>query len=147
MSFKLRAVIGVGAVALVSIAGAMPASANGDVYSKAVTPGQSTAGASAKAHVVFTGARTLTYDNFTVNDVCPGDGYRAMGQAVVRYTDGTTYYGPAHFDTGGCESGTWSDDLPFSGSKNVLWAGVRACVDLGSTYSCASANYVYNQYT
>jgi hypothetical protein len=147
MGIKIRALIGVAALGAASIAGAMPASANGDVYSKAVTPGHTDAGASTKAHVVFTGSMKLTYDKFTVNDVCPGDGYRAMGQAVIKYTDGTYYYGPHHYDNGDCHSDPWVADLPFNGSKKVLWAGVRACVDLGSTFSCASANYVYNTYS
>jgi hypothetical protein len=146
MGIKIRALIGVAAVGAASIVGAMPASANGDVYSKAVTPGYTDAGASAKAHVVFNSRTSITYQNFTVNDVCPGDNYRAMGQAVVRYADGTTYYGPEHFNSG-CTSDPWfASSLPFSSSKRIVWAGVRACVDLGSTYSCAAPNYVYNQY-
>lgn len=144
MSFKLRAVIGVGVAGLAAIAGTMPASAaDGHVYNKEVTPGHTTAGASAAADLVFKSTTKVIYNNFTVNDVCPGDGYRVFGRAVAVLSDGSTIHGTNHYDTGGCESGAWKSTvpLPLNTSKRIVKAGVQACVDLGSTNVCASPTY------
>jgi hypothetical protein len=148
MSFKLRAAIGVGAVGLAAIIGTTPAlAADGHVYNKQVTPGHTDAGASAAADLDFRSTTSVIYNNFVVNDVCPGDGYRVFGRAVAVLSDGSVAYGTNHYDTGGCESGSWTGTgLGFNTSKRIVKAGVQACVDLGSTNACATPTYRDNPY-
>jgi hypothetical protein len=144
MSFKLRTAIGVGAVGLAAVIGTTPALAlDGHVYNKEITPGHTSAGASAAADLTFKSTTYVIYDNFTVNDICPGDGYRVFGRAAAVLSDGSTIYGAKHYDEGGCDSAAWSTDehLGLTASKRIVKAGIQACVDLGSTNACATPTY------
>jgi hypothetical protein len=144
MSFKLRTAIGVGAVGLTAVIGTTPALAlDGHVYNKEITPGHTDAGASAAADLKFGSTTHVTYTNFTVNDICPGDGYRVFGRAAAVLSDGSTIYGAKHYDEGGCDSAAWksTDPLYLDTSKRIVKAGIQACVDLGSTNACATPTY------
>lgn len=134
------AAIVAGSAALV-LATASPASAvEGSVYSKALTPGGSGGGGSIKAYIVFSGAdkTKVYYDNMFINDVCDsngnGDGNYAGGRAVVKFTDGSMWYGPLRLDTRSCGHAALDlGDLQFDGSKAVDNAGVQGIVMNGTS--------------
>lgn len=140
------------AVVMVAASPLVASAVNAPVYAHQPTSEGSSAGgpesgATAAADLVFTGARTLKYRNFRVNDTCPGDGFRALGRAVVIHRDGTRGYGQWHEDDGICESPEWfASELPYSSTKDIMRAGVQACVDFGG-YNLCREDFEDNQYT
>jgi hypothetical protein len=126
---------------------AVPAEAvTWEVLAHQSTPGYADAGATAKAVLSWSGRRTLTYTTFNVNDTCPGDGFRALGRAHAVYRDGSHGYGAWHIDSGCDGDGNTLYNLTFTGSKDIMKAGVQACVDLGDRNVCTS-DFQDNPYT
>lgn len=148
----MRRAIRIGLVGVMSasavMATAVPAQAavTWHVLAHQSTPGLVGAGATAKAELSWTGRRTLTYKVFNVNDTCPGDGYRALGRAHALYRDGTSGYGAWHVDSGCDGDGNTLYNLTFTASKDIMNAGVQACVDLGDRNLCKS-DFQDNPYT
>ncbi|GAB3920748.1 hypothetical protein GCM10029976_006750 [Kribbella albertanoniae] len=142
MRFPTRA-LGIAAVsaALLSV-GVSPAMAeDGHVRARVQTfPSGGDSGGTSEADLNFTAARSVTYNNWTINDTCPGDGYRVIARARALLTNGSYANGAWHEDDGTCESAQWG---PYSGrelntSYNIVKAGIQVCVDLGSSLKCES---------
>ncbi|TDD62647.1 hypothetical protein E1263_02720 [Kribbella antibiotica] len=150
MRIPLRALgVTVASAALLTV-GLTPAmAADGHVYSRVLTyPSGGTSGGESDADLNFTGARSVTYNNWTINDTCPGDGYRVIGRARALLTNGAYAYGTWHEDEGTCESADWGpySNLELNTSTNIVKAGVEICVDLGSSNKC-STSYRDNPHT
>ncbi|GAA0627130.1 hypothetical protein HPO96_36110 [Kribbella sandramycini] len=140
MRFATRALgVAVGSAALLAV-GLTPAVAeDGHVYVRVLTyPSGGTSGGESDADLNFTAARSVTYNNWTINDTCPGDGYRVIARARALLSNGNYANGTWHEDDGTCESDDWG---PYSGrelntSANIVKAGVQVCVDLGAELKC-----------
>lgn len=138
MKVLLPSVLATGGVIL-TLFTATPAHAATHVYSKALTPGSSVGGGSVSSDISFPADRTrATFGNFTINDVCDGngngDGNYAGGRAVVRYQDGTNWYGPWRLDTRSCDNAPLNlGTLGYDGSKIVSNAGVQGVVMNGTS--------------
>lgn len=150
MRFSTRTLgIAVASAALLSV-GLTPAmAADGHVHTRVYTfPSGGTAGGESDADLNFTAARSVTYNNWTINDTCPGDGYRVIGRARALLSNGTYANGAWHEDDGTCESADWGpyDGLELNTSGNIVKAGIQVCVDLGSTLKC-EAEYRDNPHT
>ncbi|GAB2651400.1 hypothetical protein [Kribbella swartbergensis] len=140
MRFPIRALgIAVGSAALLSV-GLTPAmAADGHVYARVYTyPSGGTSGGETDADLNFTAARSVTYNNWTINDVCPGDGYRVIARARAQLRNGTFANGVWHEDDGLCESDEWGpyDGKELNTSGDIMKAGLQVCVDLGDTLKC-----------
>ncbi len=118
---------------------------DGDVYARVYTTGES--GGSTRSYLDFTGARTMVFRDFIVNDICPGDGIPVSGQGMVKFMDGTVWTGPKHWDDTTCDStssGVDFGDLPFStDSHQIKEAWVRVCAN----GQCAASQHRDNPYT
>jgi hypothetical protein len=150
MRFSLKT-IGVAAVsAALVIASPIPASAeDGHIYVHVQTyPSGGDSGGSTYADLNFTSARSVTYNNWVINDTCPGDTFRVIARARALLRDGSWANGTWHEDDGTCESDAWG---PFDGrelntSRDIMKAGLQVCVDLGSSLKC-EAEYRDNNHT
>jgi hypothetical protein len=141
MRFPIRtAGIAVASAALL-IAGPAPAMAeDGHVYVHVQTYASGgDSGGSAYADLNFTGDRSVTYNNWVINDTCPGDGYRVIGRVRALKRDGTWANGAWHEDGGTCESAPWGpyDNKELNTSGDIMKAGLQVCVDLGDRLKCA----------
>ncbi|MFF1823369.1 hypothetical protein ACFVWG_39070 [Kribbella sp. NPDC058245] len=131
--------IAVASAALLSV-GLSPAMAeDGHVYVHAATyPSGGDSGGSSYADLDFTSARQVVYNNWIVNDTCPGDGYNVEARAYALLSNGTYAKGDWHVDDGGCDSADWG---PYSGKElnttsNIVKAGIQVCVILESSLKC-----------
>lgn len=149
---KIRDILVVAAaVTAAGLASTAIASADdGHVYAKATSKAGTESGGSAHADLNFTGKQTLVYNNFVVNDTCPGDNFDVHGRAIAIYMDGTTGYGTWHRDDEPtCEGSGWGpvSGLGFNGSKNIRKAGVQVCVMRPNASDICATDFRDNPYT
>ncbi len=141
--------IAVASAAMLSV-GLSPAMAeDGHVYTHVATyPSGGDSGGSSYADLNFTAARSVTYNNWVINDTCPGDGYRVIARARALLSNGSYANGAWHEDDGTCESDAWGpyDGKELNTSSNIVKAGIQVCVDLGSSLKC-EAQYRDNPHT
>ncbi|MFI2663069.1 hypothetical protein [Micromonospora carbonacea] len=142
--------VGVASAALL-VASPMPAMAeDGPVYARVWTypSGGSGEGGETRADLNFTSARSVTYNNWTINDICPGDNYRVIARARAQLRDGSWANGTWHEDDGTCDSDAWGpyDGKELNTSRDIMKAGLQVCVDLGPSLKC-EAEYRDNGHT
>ncbi|HET6298223.1 MAG TPA: hypothetical protein VFG33_32905 [Kribbella sp.] len=71
----------------------------------------------------------VVWRDFTVQDVCPGDGLPVRARPEWIYADGTRGYGAWRADNNGCgQDGTNFGDIRFSAAKAVARALMTVCV-------------------
>jgi hypothetical protein len=123
---------------------------DGHVYAKATSVAGTQSGGSAHADLNFTGQRRLVYNNFVVNDTCPGDAFDVRGRAIAIYRDGSTGHGTWHRDPHAtCSGDGWGpvSGLEFTASKDIMRAGVQVCVMRPNASDICAADYRDNPYT
>ena len=150
MRFPIKA-LGVGAVsAALLVASPTPAMAvDGHVYVHVQTyPSGGDEGGSTYADLNFTSARQVVYNNWVINDTCPGDGYRVIARARALLRNGNWATGAWHEDDGKCDSDAWGpyDGKELNTSSDIMKAGLQVCVDLGASLRC-EADYRDNDHT
>ncbi|WP_328990658.1 hypothetical protein OG394_30770 [Kribbella sp. NBC_01245] len=120
--------------------GITPAMAeDGHIYVHVATfPSGGDSGGSSYADLNFTADRSVTYNNWVINDTCPGDGYRVIARARAQLRSGAYANGSWHEDDGTCESDAWGpyDGKELNTSGDIMRAGIQVCVDLGSSLKC-----------
>lgn len=120
--------------------GMTPAMAeDGHIYVHVSTfPSGGDSGGSSYADLNFTADRSVTYNNWVINDTCPGDGYRVIARARAQLRSGAYANGSWHEDDGTCESDAWGpyDGKELNTSGDIMRAGIQVCVDLGSSLKC-----------
>ncbi|MEU8316080.1 hypothetical protein [Micromonospora sp. NPDC048887] len=146
-----RNALGVGMVsAALLFVGATPAlAADGHVYAHVQTyPSGGDSGGSTYADLNFTSTRSVTYNNWVINDTCPGDGFRVIARARALLRDGSWANGAWHEDDGTCGGDAWGpyDGKVLNTSRDIMKAGLQVCVDLGDSLKCA-ADFRDNNYT
>jgi hypothetical protein len=122
-------------------AGVSPAmAADGHVYVHVVSPQGGDAGGSSYADLNFTSSTQVVYNNWVINDTCPGDGYRVIARARAYLSNGTWANGTWHEDDGTCDSPAWGpyDNKELNTSASIVKAGIQVCVDLGASLKCES---------
>lgn len=150
MPFPIRT-LGIGVVsAALLVVGPTPAmAADGHVSVHVQTyPSGGDSGGTTYADLNFTSARQVVYNNWVINDTCPGDGYRVIARARAQLRDGSWANGAWHEDDGTCESDAWGpyDGRELNTSRDIMKAGLQVCVDLGDSLKCA-ADYRDNNHT
>ncbi|MEH0938118.1 hypothetical protein [Micromonospora psammae] len=150
MRFSLKTLgIGAAAAALL-VASPTPAMADDGHVSVHVQtyPSGGDSGGTTYADLNFTSARSVTYNNWVINDTCPGDGYRVIARARALLRDGTWANGVWHEDDGTCESAPWGpyDGKELNTTRDIMKAGLQVCVDLGSSLKC-DADFRDNPHT
>jgi hypothetical protein len=113
-------------------------------------PGTSGSGGYVRADIDFTSRTRVVYRNFTVRDVCPGDGRPVQAQLSVVGTDGVRRnLGEWLEDTNGCgPDGTNFGTVTLSAGFNVARAGLRVCVYSSTgNLRCANSAGRDNPYT
>lgn len=106
-------------------------------------PGTSGSGGYASADIDFLSRTEALYRNFTVRDVCPGDGRPVRAQMSVVDANGIRRnLGPLKADTNGCgPNGTNFGTIRISDVRGVSRAGLRVCVytESAGTLRCATS--------
>jgi hypothetical protein len=131
--------IAVASAAMLSVGLSPAMAADGHVSVHVATyPSGGDSGGTTYADLDFTSARQVVYDNWVINDTCPGDGYRVIARARALLSNGSYANGTWHEDDGTCESDSWGpyDNKELNTSSNIVKAGLQVCVDLGSTLKC-----------
>jgi hypothetical protein len=130
--------VAVASAALLTVGMTPAMAADGHVSVHVVSPQGGDAGGSTYADLNFTSARQVVYNNWSINDTCPGDGYRVLGRARALLANGTWALGTWHEDAGTCESDAWGpyDNKELNTSSNIVKAGLEVCIDLGATMKC-----------
>jgi hypothetical protein len=148
--FKRAAAVVALVCAAVAMSPVVASADDGHVYAKATSVAGTESGGSAYADLNFTGQRRLVYNNFVVNDTCPGDNYDVHGRAIVIYRDGTAGYGTWHRDPSPtCSGDGWGpySGLEFTGSKDIMRAGVQVCVMRPEAVDICATDYRSNPFT
>ncbi|MFB6718506.1 hypothetical protein ACFCV3_00010 [Kribbella sp. NPDC056345] len=146
----MGAAVGLAAVLVGSLT-AIPAHADGFDSARVYYKGDSGSGGYVSATLDFRSKTDVVVKNFTVRDVCPGDGHPVRAQVYWRYPDGG--YGDMgktwKADDNGCGSnGTNFGDFRISRSKGMPRVFVMVCTytkDHGNL-RCASGAGRANDY-
>lgn len=154
---KLLQVLPLVAVMIASLAVATPAQADAvdtyrdwDLYRRVWTygPEESPAGGSVRSDVRFPSRHQVVFVDFTVNDICPGDGNHVIGRPIVLFMDGTRWVGPRYRTEPGTtcrEDGLGHNfgDKDFSFAKRIKAARAKVCVVLDHGRKCRVSNRVF----
>ncbi|WP_432947039.1 hypothetical protein ACQPXM_09860 [Kribbella sp. CA-253562] len=103
----------------------------------------------AEAHIDFRSRTSVVFRDFTVRDVCPGDGLPVRARAGWTYTDGSPGVSSWKADTNGCgPNGTNFGDISHTGSRVVARAWITVCVyrQSGGNVRCETSYGLDNQY-
>lgn len=151
MRMSKRFVVVVALICAAITASPVVASAvDGHVFAHATSKTGTYSGGSAYADLNFTGQRSLVYNNFVVNDTCPGDTFDVRGRAIAIYRDGSTGHGEWHRDPHAtCSGDGWGpfSGLPFTANKDIMRAGVQVCVMRPDESDICAEDYRENGHT
>jgi hypothetical protein len=133
------------ALAIAALSGllvASPAQARDGVSSVRIDPSGGYGGGSVRATVDFRNRTKVTFRNFTVRDICPGDNVPVRARLHWIHTDRTDGAGAWKWDRNGCgDDGTNFGTFTRTGTKSISKIRLEVC----ATYCDVSA-YRFNQY-
>lgn len=126
---NVGAVTGLAVILGGSLVAAPAQATDGEIGAHVYYPYGEVSGGRATATLDFTSRTTVAYRNFTVRDLCPGDGRPVRARVSWLNTDGTRGTGTWRADTNGCgPDGTNFGTLTLSSAKPVSRASLTVCV-------------------